>query len=115
MDTGKLTNEYIAKVLVDEDEENRVKFGSTNGATIYRDILREAAGRLCRAESGRTSDALEDAVRTMRTAQREYFRTRASSALIAAKQAERAVDALLDRIDEDKNTNNNHPKQGELL
>ena len=67
-----------------------------------------------RAKAGRTSDELEDAVRIMRSAQKEYFRTRAPSALCAAKQAERAVDALLAKIDEDKN-NAGKPRQGELL
>lgn len=58
--------------------------------------------------------ALEDAVRVMRAAQREYFRTRESSALNAAKQAERAVDALLDKAAEDRD-NAGKPRQGELL
>lgn len=48
----------------------------------------------------------------MREAQREYFRTRAPSALCAAKQAERAVDALLAGNHEQ---DNNQPRQGTLL
>lgn len=41
------------------------------------------------------NDELEDAVRIMRAAQKEYFRTRAPSALSAAKKAEREVDEML--------------------
>lgn len=67
-----------------------------------------------RAKAGRTSDELEDAVRIMRAAQKEYFRTRAPSALCAAKQSERAVDVLLDKADEEKD-NAGKPRQGELL
>lgn len=63
-----------------------------------------------RAKAGRTSDELEDAVRIMRAAQKEWFATHNSAKLYESKKCERAVDALLVEID-----NYGKPKQGELL
>lgn len=45
------------------------------------------------------SRQLAEAVREMRDAQREYFRTRTGGALDRAKRAERAVDAMLAEAD----------------
>ena len=45
------------------------------------------------------SRRMVEAVREMRAAQREYFRTRTGGALDRAKRAERAVDAILAETD----------------
>lgn len=50
------------------------------------------------------------AVRAMRDWQRTYFRTRSTEALQRAKQAERDVDEIIQKID-----NAGKPQQGVLL
>lgn len=44
-------------------------------------------------------DQLRGAVRLMRAAQSAYFRTRGRDALIRSKEAERAVDDMLNRLE----------------
>lgn len=41
-----LSNVMLAAAITDEDIENYIKFSSTNGANVWRDVLAEAARRL---------------------------------------------------------------------
>lgn len=45
-----LTNEELAFALADESESHRIKFGYTGGASLYADLIREAAWRLTHNE-----------------------------------------------------------------
>lgn len=61
----------------------------------YTDKVHEATPHDVAFVPAKAFDALVVAVRRMRDCQKDYFRTRSTEALIKSKDAERALDQLL--------------------
>ena len=89
----------MADIIADfraEVAQSEIKYAWMANASIrcYIDRI-EAAAKSLAIES----NAFAETVRSMRAAQREYFKTRTSGALCIAKTLERKVDGILAQLD----------------